>query len=241
MKNIDKNFSNHKIVQIPYNIGIVVGRFQVVNLTEAHKKLIQYAIDKNQDVIIFLGSESYDNLSTRNPFPFWVRKQMILDEFKEYSYKLSIYPIEDKNFFPLWVTNLDSMIISIGESIHPIELINDLFITNKYYLYGGRDSFLDGYKKYSHSTFHQEELDFGINYVSGTEQRKEILNELIFKENELKNDDKFDEIYNKFYFMGKEYKKNDEIKFENIYSSDEFKENFEEFKKGLLWQAYNGR
>ena len=48
-------------------------------------------------------------------------------------------------------------------------------------------------------------------------------------------------MYNKFYFIGKEYKKNDEIKFENIYCSDEFKENFEEFKKGLLWQAYNGR
>ena len=170
-----------------YKVGVVVGRFQVAELTEGHKALINQALSENNDVIIFLGSEQKDALSKRNPLPFEVRKNMILSEFKDFEYKISIYPLEDKHFFPLWVANLDSMIISLGEAIRPTNfnpMGEDTIISkNVYTLYGGRDSFLKGYIKYTYSTFEFKKIDFGINSVSGTQQRKEIVEEYIKKRN----------------------------------------------------------
>jgi len=62
------------------DVGIIIGRFQVHQLTQAHKELIQFVIDRHTKVVIFLGLSPL--LVTRNnPLDFESRKQMILKEF----------------------------------------------------------------------------------------------------------------------------------------------------------------
>ena len=65
-----------------YDVGALVGRFQVHELHEAHKALIQHVFDNHEKVIIFLGLSPLP-VSFNNPLDFESRKQMILAEFPE--------------------------------------------------------------------------------------------------------------------------------------------------------------
>jgi bifunctional NMN adenylyltransferase/nudix hydrolase len=61
-----------------YDVGVIVGRFQVPELHDAHKDLIETVCDKHDKVIIFLGLSPL-MVTRENPLDFESRKQMILE------------------------------------------------------------------------------------------------------------------------------------------------------------------
>lgn len=140
-----------EIKQDKYDVGVIVGRFQVPQLHPSHKELIQFVVNKHPKVIILLGVPG--TLGTReNPLDFEMRKQMILTDFPNVNVLLANDCVSDE----IWSKNLDSTISSVTTP------------NQKVVLYGGRDSFMGHYK----GRFPTVELDSGMVH-SGTEIRKE--------------------------------------------------------------------
>ena len=140
-----------------YTVAAIVARFQVHELTEAHKELIQAVVNKHPKVLIFLGLSPLRG-TTSNPLDYQPRRQMILEAFPSEKFpNITIGYIKDTPDDKVWSSNLDNLIEDItspGDSV---------------VLYGGRDSFL---KVYS-GKFPTREL-ISSRFVSGTQIRKMI-------------------------------------------------------------------
>lgn len=133
-----------------YTIGVIVGRFQVPELTGAHKNIIQGIIDTHKQTIICIGVTSA--LGTRsNPLGYQERMWMIKEEFSS----VTIIPMPDQETDTAWGLKLDSLI----RSICPLGSVC---------LYGGRDSFIKSYS----GNFPTLELPI-INTDAGTKIRTE--------------------------------------------------------------------
>ncbi|MBI2039428.1 MAG: NUDIX domain-containing protein [Candidatus Niyogibacteria bacterium] len=111
-------------------VGVIVGRFQVPELHEGHRFLVNRVLESHDTVLIVLGSPR--GLPTaRDPLAFELRKQMILDEFPVES--LAIKELLDHPISPaLWSNELD-------------RLIDDTFPNRSAILYGSRSSFIPFY------------------------------------------------------------------------------------------------
>jgi bifunctional NMN adenylyltransferase/nudix hydrolase len=134
------------------DVGVLVGRFQVHQLTCAHKELIQYVLDNHTKVIIFLGlARRLGN--KHDPLDFESRKQMLLKDYPT----VNVLYIKDMHDDQLWSQKLDEM---IGDLVNP---------TQSVVLYGGRDSFISHYKGKNRT----QELE-SSNYVSGTNLRQVV-------------------------------------------------------------------
>lgn len=138
-----------------YEIGVIVGRFQLHDLHEAHKELIEQVIAKHKKVVLFLGVSRILG-STNNPLDFTARKKMIQNYYPE----INISPLPDHRYDDVWSKNLDSR-------------IREIFPIGSVLLYGGRDSFIPSYS----GQFPTRELEQTI-YVSGTEIRKQVSEEI---------------------------------------------------------------
>lgn len=136
-----------------YDVGIIVGRFQVPDLHEAHKKLIQSVCDNHQKVIVFLGLSSI--FDSNDPLDFEARKKMLTEAFPE----IILAYIKDMPDDKLWSAYLDDQIRCL---LNP----NQTAI-----LYGGRDSFIERY----HGKFPTEEIRQDV-WVSGTQIRAMVKN-----------------------------------------------------------------
>jgi bifunctional NMN adenylyltransferase/nudix hydrolase len=135
-----------------YDTGVIVGRFQVHELHEVHRELIQSVCDSHAKVIIFLGLAPVVN-TQNNPLDFEARKQMLLADFPD----VNVLYMKDIPDDAVWSQHLDKQ-------------IHDLVMPGRsVVLYGGRDSFLNVYSG-THDTL---ELHSDV-YVSGTEQRNRI-------------------------------------------------------------------
>jgi len=138
--------------QDKYDVGVIVGRFQVPDLHEGHRQLIDGVMNNHQKTIIFLGLSPCK--STRNnPLDFEARKNMILAEYPN----VIVLYIDDSPSDKMWSKRLDHQINNI---VSP---------TSSVLLYGGRDSFIKHYQ----GKFNTFELEQKV-YVSGTEIRKEV-------------------------------------------------------------------
>lgn len=136
------------------NVGVLVGRFQVDELHEAHLNLIKSVVDAHDKVIIFLGMSPV-KCTTHNPLDFESRKQMILEAFP----LVNVLYIKDQASDVVWSKNLDA---AISDLCGPHQ---------KVLLYGGRDSFIKRYTgKYNTQLLH---LDV---FISGGEIRNKISN-----------------------------------------------------------------
>jgi bifunctional NMN adenylyltransferase/nudix hydrolase len=135
-----------------YDVGVIVGRFQVHELHQAHKDLIQHVFDNHEKVIIFLGLSPLP-VSFNNPLDFESRKQMILAEFPE---AIVLY-CKDTVSDEVWSRKLDEM---IGDVLTPTQTV---------VLYGSRDSFISHYS----GKFPTQEL-LQETFVSGSTTRREI-------------------------------------------------------------------
>lgn len=140
--------------EIKADVGVIIGRFQVPDLHEAHIDLIQSVLDRHPKVIIFLGL-SPCKTTYNNPLDFESRKQMILQRFPD----INVLYIKDEASDEVWSRKLDTQ-------------IEDLLGANQtVLLYGSRDSFISHY----HGNNKVVELE-SDRVVSGTELRREASN-----------------------------------------------------------------
>ena len=136
------------------DVGVIVGRFQVNELHEAHVDLITSVLNKHDRVLVFLGNSTIRN-TLNNPLDYRARRTMIADKFPA----VEIHYINDNPSDTAWTKNLDKL---IGEQLLPMQTVT---------LYGSRDSFLKCYTgKYTTC-----ELE-ATTFISGTEVRRRVCN-----------------------------------------------------------------
>jgi bifunctional NMN adenylyltransferase/nudix hydrolase len=141
-------------VNKPTDVGVIVGRFQVNELHEAHIDLITSVTHKHDRVLVFLGNSIIRN-TTSNPLDYRARRAMIADKFPN----VEIHYINDNPSDLAWSKNLDKL---ISEQLMPLQTVT---------LYGSRDSFLKGYS----GKYNTCELE-ATTFISGTEVRRRVSN-----------------------------------------------------------------
>ena len=133
------------------DIGIIIGRFQLHELHEAHKELIETVINNHDKTILFIGCTPA--IGTRkNPLDFMTRKYMI-EELYNFS---AILPLYDQKSDAVWSKQIDSK-------------IRETFPMGSVTIYGSRDSFIPYYI----GQFQTKELE-PESYVSATEIRNKV-------------------------------------------------------------------
>lgn len=137
-----------------YDVGVIVGRFQVDELHPMHRELIETVAAKHDRVIIFLGVSPIPG-TVENPLNYLSRAQMLESAYPN----IETYPVRDHASDEIWSQNLDS---TLREILYP---------TQSAVLYGSRDSFIKGY----HGTFPVREL-LSEASESGSAVRKRIAN-----------------------------------------------------------------
>lgn len=139
-----------------YEIGVIIARFQVDELTPGHKELIDTVVESHSKTIIFLGVAR--TLGTKNnPLEFGARKMMIQHEYPN----VTIVPIQDVNNNEMWSKELDRR-------------IREVYPYGSVVLYGSRDSFIPHYM----GRFDTQELEASGTY-NGTAIRRKIGEEII--------------------------------------------------------------
>ena len=136
------------------DVAVIVGRFQVNELHEAHIDLITSVLNKHDRVLLFLGNSTIRN-TLNNPLDYRARRTMIADKFPA----VEIHYINDNPSDTAWTKNLDKL---IGEQLLPMQTVT---------LYGSRDSFLKCYT----GKFNTCELE-ATTFISGTEVRRRVCN-----------------------------------------------------------------
>lgn len=140
-----------------YTVGVIVARFQVDELHEAHKELIDTVLSNHPKVMIFLGLSDVKG-SINDPLHFQPRKQMILESYPHEKFpNLMINYIKDCRDDGVWSGKLDGQIRDV------------LSPTDSVVMYGSRDSFLGRYS----GKFDVRELQ-ATRHISGTELREKI-------------------------------------------------------------------
>lgn len=109
------------------DVGVVVGRFQVDDLHEGHKALLEFARRRHPNLVVFIGVAPFEG-TKNNPLSYQLREQMI----REHCPKATILPIFDVFDDKLWSAQLDS-------------LVNRLYYGSTATLYCGRKSFKPHY------------------------------------------------------------------------------------------------
>jgi len=133
-------------------VGVLVGRFQVDELHEGHKQLINSVVRNHEKVLLFLGL-SPARVTRNNPLDFESRKQMILNGYPN----VNVLYIKDVPSDDVWSKNLDQQ---IQDLVGPMATV---------VLYGGRESFIDHYT----GKYGTEEIEESV-YQSGTIVRKKL-------------------------------------------------------------------
>lgn len=117
-------------------VGVIVARFQVAELHQGHRDLIEYAMSKSDTVLIVLGVPG-SLPSDRNPLEYAMRAAMVRDAYPG----VEVARLSDQLSDEFWSTNLDALLA---------ERYPDSEVT----LYGSRDSFFGVYSgSYKTETF----------------------------------------------------------------------------------------
>lgn len=113
------------------SVGVIVGRFQVPELHDGHRFLIQFVQERHRWMLIILGSPT--TLPTaNNPLSYQTRRDMILEEYPQ----AHVLEIKDSKSDAYWDNKLDYLIRNYIPAAVPDECVT---------LYGSRDSFLKTY------------------------------------------------------------------------------------------------
>lgn len=142
-----------------YDVGVIVGRFQVHDLHNGHVNLIQHVCDNHRKVILILGVSPIPTSKT-NPLDFEARKQMILQLFPH----ITVLYLKDVGDDNVWSEHLDRI---VDDMLAPMQTA---------VLYGGRDSFLKVYNGHYPAV---ELVQEGHAPTSGTEIRENLRREVI--------------------------------------------------------------
>lgn len=142
-----------KLKQDKYDVGVIIGRFQVPELHEGHKSIINEVLKHHKRVLILIGISPV--LGTKkNPLDFTSRTGLF-QEFTKDNHNIQIHPILDMPNNKDWSRQVD-------------RIIRTIFPTGNVCLYGGRDSFIDSYE----GVFSTRELEI-ISLTEGTKERQE--------------------------------------------------------------------
>jgi bifunctional NMN adenylyltransferase/nudix hydrolase len=131
---------------------VIIGRFQVAELHEGHRSLIDNVLSRHRKVVIILGISPLAN-SINNPLDFEARKQMLCSAYPS----VTVLYVRDVNNDDVWSRTVDS---TIGTVLGP---------TQTALLYGSRDSFI----KHYNGRFDTYELP-SEHVKPGTAYREEI-------------------------------------------------------------------
>jgi bifunctional NMN adenylyltransferase/nudix hydrolase len=148
-----------EIQRVKSDVGVIVGRFQVAELTEAHFDLIKTVCNEHAKVLLFLGLSPA--IGTRNnPLDLECRRQMIEQQLNAHNppiTNVTILYIKDVPSDEVWTKNLNNM---VRDNLNPGQTA---------ILYGSRDSFI---KHYTGGYQTQELIPERV--ISGSEMRKNI-------------------------------------------------------------------
>ncbi len=139
-------------------IGVIIGRFQVAELTSGHCHLIDTVFQRHTSVLILIGVHS-SQPTERNPLNFDARKAMIQAKYP----MAVILPIKDSISDLHWSSRVDVLIESLLFSHE-----------NGAIVYGSRDSF-----KYRYSGKYDVEIIPEIPDTAGTYARSLISKRLL--------------------------------------------------------------
>lgn len=137
-------------------VGVIVGRFQVDELTPGHVALIDHVRRCNDEVCVLVGTAAKPD--SKNPLPYRCVEQMIRTTYPDIYF---VHPLLDTPGEDLqWSLQLD-------------RFLQLLFPQSDIKLYGGRDSF----KQHYHGRYKPVVEFTGFDQsVSGTRIRHEIVN-----------------------------------------------------------------
>lgn len=143
-------------------MGVVIGRFQVPELTEAHKHLLKYAIDRSEALLVVIGFPPAPP-SDRNPLYWFTRKIMVQEYLENHTHlvngsNLRIMDQMDARLDTTWSEEID---LTIKQTLSYFKL-------DKPALFGGRDSFIPHYCGEYQEHIHYVPYGGGL---SGTETR----------------------------------------------------------------------
>lgn len=131
--------------------GVIIARFQTPHLHEGHHKIIRHVRERHNKIVILLGVAP-TKLSQKNPLDFYTRERMVKMAYAD----LTILPLPDMKYDEVWSANLDT-------------LLQASFPSEKFVLYGSRNSFIPYYS----GKFATEEIPEEGNHNS-TDLREQI-------------------------------------------------------------------
>lgn len=119
------------------NYGVIVGRFQVPELTSGHKALLKLAMEQNNELLVVIGTTAVRG-DPHDSLPFDIISDMIATffetEFPRHTFP-TIFGLQDHPSDREWSKRLDFEIQDV------IDDDKDAKVT----LYGGRNSFINVY------------------------------------------------------------------------------------------------
>ncbi len=136
------------------DVGIVVGRFQVESLHEGHRFVIGKALENHRTVIVFIGVPALTEATRHYPLDYPTRVRMLQAEFPD----VTLLPLQDRRTDELWSQDLDRKVREVVPNV------------SRAVIYGGRDSAQGHYR----GAFSAVEIDGGLDYRSGSQQRQDI-------------------------------------------------------------------
>ena len=92
-----------------YDIGVIIGRFQLDTLHKGHLALIEHVLSNHKKIIIFLGVSSSGQPTKRYPMGFATREKMIKESFPG----IVVSPVIDMNDDNRWSKQIDNKIKEI--------------------------------------------------------------------------------------------------------------------------------
>lgn len=141
-------------------VGVVIGRFQLPELHDGHKALINHVAKENDVVCVLVGVSP--RASLKNLLPYAATASMIRGTFREQHVrcKIFVFPLQDVEGNDLqWSMEIDKFL----QLLFPAHYIR---------LYAGRDSFKSSY----HGRFQPVVDWFGYNgEVNGSAVRNSII------------------------------------------------------------------
>ncbi len=99
------------------DVAVIVGRFQVNELHEAHIDLITSVLNKHDRVLLFLGNSTIRN-TLNNPLDYRARRTMIADKFPT----VEIHYINDNPSDTANCCSTATILFKISFVVNPVSL-----------------------------------------------------------------------------------------------------------------------
>lgn len=150
--------SDNKINPEDFELGVIIGRFQVNELHEGHRALIDKVISNHRMTLLLVGVPQIPN-TKNNPLDYEARYLMLKESYPD----VTILPLKDKRYDEDWAKQVDDLIFETFGEIQAL-------------LYGSRDSFIPHYEP------HGEHVTVELitnSVISGTEIRNKVSNTII--------------------------------------------------------------